>query len=100
MASWTGPAPLPTSTGRCGALNPWPGTWCRMGGEVLKVLEAEPATEDVGAEPGVVVRDLVVACGSGALALRRVQRPGRSPMAADAFLRGTPVPAGTVLGSA
>ncbi len=82
------------------ALNPWPGTWCRMGGEVLKVLEAEPATGDMGAAPGVVLRDLVVACRDGALALRRVQRAGRATMAADAFLRGTPVPAGTVLGPA
>ena len=82
------------------ALNPWPGTWCRMGDEVLKVLEAEPATWKTKGVPGTVLRELVVACGEGALALRRVQRPGRSPLAADAFLRGTPVAAGTRLGPA
>ena len=82
------------------ALNPWPGTWSRMGGEVLKVLEAEPATGAANAPPGTVLRGLDVACGEGALRLLRVQRPGRAPMATDAFLRGAPVPAGTLLGAA
>ena len=82
------------------ALNPWPGTWCPWGAEVLKVLEAEPATWRTKGPPGTVLRGLEVACGEGALRLLRVQRPGRSPMAADAFLRGTPVAAGTVLGPA
>jgi methionyl-tRNA formyltransferase len=82
------------------ALNPWPGTWCRLGGEVLKVLDAEPFPGRAMAKPGAVLRELIVACGEGALRLLRVQRAGRAPMAADAFLRGTPVPAGTVLGAA
>ena len=41
---------------------------------------------------------LTVACGAGALRLTRVQLAGRPAMAADAFLRGHPVPAGTILG--
>jgi methionyl-tRNA formyltransferase len=41
---------------------------------------------------------LTVACGQGALRLTRVQAPGRAAMDAAAFLRGRPVPAGTVLG--
>ena len=83
---------------RVRALNPWPGTWCRLGDEVLKVLEAQPSAGN-GA-PGTVLDGLVVACGEGALRLLRVQRPGRGPMAAEAFLRGMPVPPGTVLGTA
>ncbi len=78
------------------ALNPWPGTWCRLAGETLKVLEAEPA-EGTGT-PGTVLEGLVVACGTGALRLARVQRAGRASMPADAFLRGTPVAIDTVLG--
>jgi methionyl-tRNA formyltransferase len=77
------------------AFTPWPGTWCRLGGEVLKVLEAEPAPGE-GA-PGTVLPGLVVACGTGALRLLRVQRAGRGPLAAAAFLRGMPIPTGTVL---
>ena len=78
------------------ALNPWPGTWCRFGAEVLKVLAAEPAHGS--GPPGTVLTGLVVACGERALRLLRVQRAGRSPLAADAFLRGTPILAGTLLG--
>ena len=89
---WTRPADALDRQVR--ALTPWPGTWFRWGAEVLKVLEAEPAG-GLGA-PGTVLGGLTVACGTGALRLMRVQRAGRAPMQADAFLRGTPVPAGTV----
>ena len=64
------------------------------------MLAAEPATWKTKGPPGTVLRGLEVACGEGALRLLRVQRPGRSPQPADAFLRGAPVPAGTLLGAA
>jgi methionyl-tRNA formyltransferase len=38
---------------------------------------------------------LTIACGSGAVRLTQVQRAGRQPMAAEEFLRGVPVKAGT-----
>jgi methionyl-tRNA formyltransferase len=42
--------------------------------------------------PGHVLDDqLTVACGNGAVRLVQLQRAGRQPMAADEFLRGTPV---------
>ncbi|MBV9539609.1 MAG: methionyl-tRNA formyltransferase [Acidisphaera sp.] len=82
---------------RVRALNPWPGTFCLLGGTVLKVIAAE-ATEGDG-EPGLALDDgLRVATGSGALRLTRVQAPGRSAMAADAFLRGHPIAPGTRFG--
>ena len=69
------------------ALTPWPGTFAAMGGEVLKVLQAEPA--EGGGVPGRVLdAGFTVACGVGALRLLRVQRPGRPAVAGDAFLRG------------
>ena len=81
---------------RVRALTPWPGTWALLGTEVLKVLDAAPA--DGSGPPGTVLDDrLLVACGTGALRLVRVQRPGRAPMDAAALLRGFPVPPGTVL---
>jgi len=62
------------------------------------VLAAEPA-EGCGA-PGEVLAGapLTIACGIGALRLTRLQRPGRGAMAADALLRGYPLPAGIRLG--
>jgi methionyl-tRNA formyltransferase len=40
---------------------------------------------------------LLIACGDGAVRLLRVQREGKAAMAAEDFLRGTPVPAGALL---
>jgi methionyl-tRNA formyltransferase len=83
---------------RVRAMTPWPGAFTGWNGEVLRVLSAEPAMGK-GA-PGTVLNDsLLVACGGGtALRLTRVQRAGRAAMEAGAFLRGTPMPPGTVLG--
>ena len=79
------------------ALDPWPGTFTMMEGTTLKVLAVRP--EPGTGVPGTVLdRALLVACGDSALRLMRVQRPGRAPMDTAAFVRGTPVPAGTVLG--
>jgi methionyl-tRNA formyltransferase len=79
------------------AFDPWPGTFTTLHGAVLKVLAVEPATGP--GPPGMALdRRLTVACGAGALRLAQVQLAGRPVMAADAFLRGHPVPAGTLLG--
>ncbi len=80
------------------ALNPWPGTWFVHDGERIKVLAAALVETPASAAPGTVVDGrLTVACGAGALRLLRVQRGGRAPAEADAFLRGYPVAAGTLL---
>ncbi len=79
------------------ALNPWPGVWCEVAGERLKVLAATPMAGE--GSPGTLLSaPLVVACGQGALALERVQRAGKAPMSAAELLRGFPVPAGSTLG--
>ena len=82
------------------ALDPWPGAWCLVGDDRLKILAAE--VMDLGSltnDPGTVLDPaLTVACGDGALRLTRVQKSGKGPMPADAYLRGNPVPPGTVLG--
>jgi methionyl-tRNA formyltransferase len=57
---------------------------------------AEPALLNV--PPGTVLDDrLAVACGAGVLRPLGLQRPGRGPLDAAAFLRGFPIPAGTQL---
>src|SRR5262245_7317710 len=81
------------------AFDPWPGTWFDVGGERIKVLSAALAL--AGGAPGTVSigRDgfPVVACGVGGLKLLKLQRAGKSAQAADAFLRGFSLVAGTVL---
>ena len=81
--------------------HPWPGTWFEVNGERIKVLQAALAL--AGGAPGTVSlsRDgfPVVACALGGLKLLKLQRAGKSAQAADAFLRGFALPAGTVLPS-
>ncbi|MDA0340693.1 MAG: methionyl-tRNA formyltransferase, partial [Proteobacteria bacterium] len=81
------------------ALDPWPGAWCLVDGERLKVLASEVV--DLGRltnDPGTVLDlALTIACGDGALRLTRVQKQGKGAMEADAYLRGNPVAPGTVL---
>ncbi|GAB0116993.1 methionyl-tRNA formyltransferase [Acidisoma sp. 7E03] len=80
------------------AFDPWPGTFTTLGGETLKILDAEAAAG--AGEPGTVLDDrLTVACGEGALRILRLQRAGRGPMQAADFLRGLPIPPGTRLGT-
>lgn len=78
------------------ALNPQPGVWFEHAGERIKVLDAEPVPS--GGTPGEVLDEqLTVACGTGALRLLLLQRPGRSAMDAAAFLRGYRIATGTML---
>lgn len=77
-------------------LSPWPGAFTEAKGERLKILYAEPVGGK-GAPGEVIGDDLTVACGDGALRLKRVQRAGSRVMAADELLKGFAVPAGTKL---
>ena len=76
------------------AFDPAPGAEATLAGESLKVWSAEPVPEARGL-PGAVLRasgdELVVACGSGGLRLRVVQKPGGRKMNAADFLRGSPL---------
>lgn len=77
-------------------LAPFPGAWCELDGERLKIHLAEPAQGD--GEPGEVLDDTgLIACGDGALKLKTVQPAGKPKMSAEDFLRGTTIEKGTVL---
>ncbi len=77
-------------------LAPHPGAWFDLGGARIKALHARAEAGE--GEAGMVLDDaLLIACGSGAVRLLTVQREGRGPLAAEAFLRGNPVASGTRL---
>ncbi len=74
-------------------LSPFPGAWFELGGVRVKALRSTRG-EGSGV-PGRGLDDrLTVACGDGAIRLMQVQRAGKQPMAAEDFLRGTPIKAG------
>ena len=80
------------------AFDPAPGADATLQGEALKIWSAEPVAE-VRGEPGTVVHadhhELVVACGTGGLRLKSVQRPGGRRMTVGEFLRGNALGTGT-----
>ena len=92
------------------ALSPFPGAWTEWTptadapAETLKVLQTAVEREDGRDAPGTVVAvepdRLVVACGTGAVALRDVQRAGKRRMPVADFLRGTDLAPGAQLGAA
>ena len=91
---WRGPALVLARAVR--AYTPWPGAWLEHRGARIKVLEAV-AVDGRGAPGTVLDGQLTVACGHRALRLVSVQRAGRGPVDANAFLHGYDLPVGTVL---
>ncbi len=89
------------------AFQPWPRAytdWLRSSGEPMRLIigQVERRERSEPAEPGTVLladkSELVVAAGTGAVAVLRVQPAGRQMMPADAFLRGHPVKPGDRFG--
>jgi methionyl-tRNA formyltransferase len=100
---WTRPAEEVAAHIR--GLSPSPGAWFELhdSGEVqrIKALHARAEAGQSGegkGQPGLVLDDaLLVACGSGAVRLTRLQRAGKGPMTADAFQRGAQIARGRKL---
>lgn len=91
--------PWRTVHDHCRGLSPFPGGWFETGTNSPVRVKVLRTTRGEGAgPPGTVLDDaLTIACGEGAVRLVQVQRAGRQPMTAEEFLRGTPLPAWTVL---
>jgi methionyl-tRNA formyltransferase len=74
-------------------LAPTPGAWFELDGARVKVLHSWVG-QGHGAPGEALDDELLIACGEGAVRLLRVQREGRAPMEAHAFVRGRPVGTG------
>ena len=76
-------------------MNPWPSAYTFYQGKQMKVWEAVVAENAAGGNPGEVVavnkNEIVVACGSGALALQSIQLEGKKRMSVHDFLLGQKV---------
>ena len=81
-------------------LTPTPGPWFgarQNGKEVrIKILRARPV-DGAGAAGTVLDDRLTIACGEGALQILQLQREGKAPSDAAAFLRGFALPPGARL---
>jgi methionyl-tRNA formyltransferase len=75
-------------------LSPFPGAWCEMSidGEQVRVKILRCELSDSAGSVGDLLDDrLTIACGEGAIRVLELQRAGKPPMKADAFLNGTPL---------
>ncbi|MFC4256427.1 methionyl-tRNA formyltransferase [Altererythrobacter xixiisoli] len=91
---WHKPAELLERETR--AFAPFPGSWFELDGERIKLLRAHVI--GVNGAPGTVLdADFTIACGDASLRPVMLQRAGKPAMSAADFLRGKPVPVGTVL---
>jgi methionyl-tRNA formyltransferase len=81
-------------------LDPWPGAYTTINGELLKLAGTGPETEE-GNQPGSVIsadkQGVCVACGSGSLRIKKLQLAGRKRLAAADFLRGCPLEPGALM---
>ncbi|MBI2250810.1 MAG: methionyl-tRNA formyltransferase [Brevundimonas diminuta] len=95
---WTRPAAEVDAHIR--GLSPFPGAWFEVeaDGEPVRIKALMSVLAEGQGTPGQVLDDaLTIACGTGAVRLTRVQRPGKAAQPADEMLRGFPVPAGAML---
>jgi methionyl-tRNA formyltransferase len=82
-------------------MTPWPGAFTYHNQNRLKVLKADPVLEKVAKPAGTILRgfpdELRVATGRDALSIIEIQGPSGKRLAIADFLRGYPLPPGTVL---
>ena len=77
-------------------LSPFPGAWCEIAGERVKLLRSRVVAGQ--GVPGQVLGGFKVACGTGtdelgAVEVLEAQRSGKKPMRAGELLRGWGIPA-------
>jgi methionyl-tRNA formyltransferase len=93
---WRGTADLLERQVR--AFDPRPGAFFLLGEDRLRVRAAETEPHVGSDVPGTVLNErLSIACGDRALRPTRLQRPGRLAQDVADFLRGYPIPPGTLL---
>jgi methionyl-tRNA formyltransferase len=77
-------------------LFPFPGAWCEINGERIKILKGTPV-EQQGGVGELLDQQLTIGCGLGAYRVESAQRAGKKPMLTDELLRGLDVSVGEVL---
>ncbi|NOR49661.1 MAG: methionyl-tRNA formyltransferase [Desulfuromonadales bacterium] len=81
-------------------LDPWPGAYTSLNGELLKLARTSPEIT-TGDNPGSIIstdnNGVRIACGTGSLLVRELQLAGRKRLPAADFLRGCPLEPGLLL---
>lgn len=85
------------------AFDPWPGAYCRYGGDTLKIWKAQAVKGEVSAaEPGTITAagdtGIDIVCGKGVLRAEEIQLPGKKRVKVRDFLRGNKIDTAQKLG--
>ena len=78
------------------AFNPFPGAQALLGGQTVKLWQASPVAGqgEIGRILAVDRSSIVIACGTGALAVSELQKAGGKRLPAQQFLAGNPLKVG------
>jgi methionyl-tRNA formyltransferase len=80
------------------ALSPSPGAFFSYNNEIIKIFDAKVEESKTTSPPGTVLDDmLAIACGGDVLRPLILQRPNKTRMNAEEFLRGFNIPKATIL---
>ncbi len=83
------------------AYDPWPGSFCFMGDETIKIWKAHvidrPAQRPSGEILAVSEKGIEFSCGGKVLAADEIQAPGKKRLRADEYIRGRSVKPGDIL---
>lgn len=88
MIDWNQPAEVLERKVR--AYTPWPVAWCELGGQRLRIWQAEVVESMADGNPAQIVskeRSLIVGTAEKSLKILEIQRAGGQRMAAEQFLR-------------
>jgi methionyl-tRNA formyltransferase len=80
------------------AFDPFPGAYSTIDNAAIKIWAAQPVDVSSDAQPGTIAEvspdGIVVICGSGALKLTQLQKPGGKRLSVREFLAGAPLAKG------
>ena len=78
------------------AFNPFPGAQALFGGQTVKLWQASPVAGSgpLGSVLAVDKKQVVIACGAGALAVSELQKAGGKRLPVQQFLAGHPLKVG------
>lgn len=71
-------------------LSPFPGAWCEIDGERVKLLASRCVAGS--GDAGTVLSGMTIACGDGAVEILTAQRQGKKPMPVGEILKGLSLP--------
>ena len=83
-------------------VTPWPGAYTFLDDKRLKIFKSRPVETEISEPPGTILKgfpdELRIATAQGALSIEEIQGASGKRLSITDFLRGHPIPTGSILG--